>query len=112
MLLPTPANFSVHLPFLVLICIPTRPVFSCAFSYKAIKAFLDFKAYVAFPVNEDNMPNSMYKEPPPAVLAMSVSPTGTPDCKFTVPMGMPVTVSNAGNIRSATSTANRNNSSL
>lgn len=36
--------------------------------------------------------NSMIKLPAPAVLAISVSPLGTPSSKLTVPYGIPVTV--------------------
>ena len=57
----------------------------------------------------ESVSNSSSRDPAPAVLAISVSPSGTPYRRFTVPYGIPVGVAKAGSRRSPTSRANLSN---
>ena len=60
------------------------------------------------PVSLDNAPNSITTVPTPAVDVTGVSPFGTPFLKLTVPYGIPVGVSKAGNSLLAASSASLN----
>lgn len=74
----------------------TNPIGDLCF-HKASKAFAATFSNTGSPVKWLNVPNSIINVATPAVQVIGVSPSGTPYCKFTVPNGIPVLVSNAKN---------------
>lgn len=76
----------------------TSPMSDLVF-HRALSARRAVSSYVALPVSRLSVANSRMKVPTPAVQVTDVSVGLTPRSKLTVPYGIPVGVSNAGNVQ-------------